>query len=106
MQEAQSAQTAGAVAAGGKFGNDDPMGIAYDNGPWSALAVDEQADLAAQVRAENAQLFGLFQSISAQGGIASLVEAVQRLDLARFEPGGVAVNLSGYFGTSLFPLPR
>lgn len=70
------------------------------------LAIDEQADLASQFGAEQPEFPGLFQGIASQGGVASLVQAGQGLDLAWLEAGGVAVDRGGYVGTSVCCLDR
>gem|GEM_PF-3576545 len=95
VQEAHAPQAPAAGAHAPQVRDEDAAWLADDDQARPALAVDEQADLAADGRGQSGQLPGLLRGVATGRRIAPLAQALQGLDLAGLQAFEVAFDRSG-----------
>jgi hypothetical protein len=97
-QEAEAAEAARADALSADVGEVEAGGVADDDELDLVLAVDEDADEAPQVVAEEGELCGELLRDEGAGAQAAVVELLQGLDGGVGEAGEVAVDVGSDVG--------
>lgn len=90
VQQAQAAQAFLPGPAARQLGNQDAARLAHQDHLHSALAVDEQAQLAAQRARQKSQLAGLLGGVDVRRRKTAVEQTVQSVELARLEPLHIA----------------